>query len=63
MTRKLGWIIVVLLAGSPAFAAATGGISGYVKNTSGTPQLGAVVEIFTSAAKLGTVVFTDSTGF
>ncbi len=63
MTRKLGWIIVVLLAGSPAFAAATGGISGYVKNTSGTPQLGAVVEIFTSASKLGTVVFTDATGF
>ncbi|HJX84807.1 MAG TPA: carboxypeptidase-like regulatory domain-containing protein, partial [Candidatus Angelobacter sp.] len=63
MTRKLGWIIVVLLAGAPAFAATTGGISGYVKNTSGTPQLGAVVEIFTSAARIGTVVFTDSNGF
>src|SRR5260370_16974221 len=63
MTRKLGWIIVVLLAGAPAFAATTGGISGYVKNSSGTPQLGAVVEIFTSAAKLGTVVFTDASGF
>ncbi len=63
MTRKLGYLIMVLLVGSPAFAAATGAISGYVKTSSGTPQMGAVVEIFTSATKLGTVVFTNADGF
>src|SRR5258708_23213892 len=54
---------MVLLVGSPAFGAATGAISGYVKTSSGPPQMGAVVEIFTSATKLGTVVFTNADGF
>ncbi|HWX53775.1 MAG TPA: carboxypeptidase-like regulatory domain-containing protein [Verrucomicrobiae bacterium] len=63
MARKLGWLFAVLLAGPPAFAAATGAISGYVKNSAGDPQMGATVEIFTSAAKLGTFVFTDMRGY
>jgi hypothetical protein len=45
------------------FAANSGSISGYVKDSSGTPQIGAVVEIFTSAATLGATVFTDDRGF
>ena len=63
MTRKLGCLLIVLMAGSHAFAASVGMISGYVKDSSGAPQMGAVVDIFTSAAVLGTTVYSDSRGF
>jgi hypothetical protein len=63
MTRKLGCMLVVLLAWSSAYAAKAGTISGYVKDVTGAPQMGAVVEVFISAAKVGTTVFTDSRGY
>src|SRR5262249_21358293 len=63
MTRKLGYLLVVLLAWAPAHAGSAGAIAGYVKDSSGAPQMGAVVEIFVSAAKVGTTVFTDSRGY
>jgi hypothetical protein len=63
MTRKLGCLLVVLLAWSPLHAASVGAIAGYVKDSSGAPQMGAVVEVFVSAAKVGTTVFTDSRGY
>ncbi|HZD93923.1 MAG TPA: carboxypeptidase-like regulatory domain-containing protein [Candidatus Sulfotelmatobacter sp.] len=63
MTRKLGCMLVVLMAWSSAHAASAGAIAGYVKDASGAPQMGAVVEVFVSAAKVGTTVFTDSRGF
>ena len=63
MTRKLGCLLVVLLAWSPLHAASAGDIAGYVKDSSGAPQMGAVVEVFVSAAKVGTTVFTDSRGY
>src|SRR5882672_11161083 len=63
MTRKFGCLLVVLLAWAPLHAASVGAIAGYVKDSSGTPQMGAVVEIFVSAATLGTTVFTDSRGY
>src|SRR5262249_10299382 len=63
MTRKLGCLLVVLLAWSPLHAASSGAIAGYVKDSSGAPQMGAVVEVFVSAAKMGTTVFTDSRGY
>jgi hypothetical protein len=63
MTRKLGCFLVVLLAWAPLHAASVGVIAGYVKDSSGTPQMGAVVEVFVSAAKVGTTVFTDSRGY
>jgi len=62
MTRKLGCLLLFLLTGAPAFAAGVGVISGYVTDSSGSPQMGAVVDIYTSAATLGTTVFTDSKG-
>ncbi len=47
----------------PAWAAERpGAISGYVRDASGIPQMGAVVEIVGSAARTLTV-FTDGTGF
>jgi len=62
MTRKLGGLLLFLLACCPAFAAGMGVISGYVTDSAGTPQMGAVVDIFVSAATLGTTVFTDAKG-
>ena len=59
MTRKFGCLLVVLLAWAPLHAASVGAIAGYVKDSSGTPQMGAVVEVFVSAARMGTTVFTD----
>jgi hypothetical protein len=63
MARKLACLLVVLLAGTSAFAADMGVIAGTVKDSAGTPQMGAVVEIFTSASALGATVFTDGRGF
>ena len=60
MTRKFGCLLVVLLAWAPLHAASVGAIAGYVKDSSGAPQMGAVVEVFVSAARMGTTVFTDS---
>lgn len=47
---------------APAFAARVGIISGYVHDSTGTPQMGAVVEIFTSPTSVPTTVFTDAQG-
>jgi carboxypeptidase family protein len=63
MTRKFGYLLVLLGAAMPVFAASPGQISGYIRNSSGTAQMGAVVEIFTSAATVGTTVFTDAKGY
>ena len=62
MTRKFGLLAVLFMA-MPALATPLASISGYVKNNSGVPQMGATVEIFTSAALLGTTVFTDARGY
>lgn len=63
MASKFAKLLVVLLACAPLYAVSTGSISGSIKSASGTPQMGAVVEISTSAATLGTTVFTDAKGF
>jgi hypothetical protein len=62
--RQLGsWTVIVALS-LPAWAAEPrpGAISGYVRDASGNPQIGAVVELAVSTAKVLTV-FTDSDGF
>jgi hypothetical protein len=63
MTRKFGCLLMFLLAWAPLHAASVGAIAGYVKDSSGAPQMGAVVEVFVSAARVGTTVFTDSRGY
>jgi len=63
MARKLGSLLLIFFAATPLFAASSGAISGYVKDGTGAPQMGAVVEVFTSAATLGVTVFTDEHGF
>jgi hypothetical protein len=62
MARKFGWLLLLTFVGTSAFAAEVGAISGTVKDSSGTPQMGALVEIFTSAATLGSTVITDARG-
>src|ERR1700732_3209897 len=63
MLRKLGTWAVVLGLTLPVWAGdRPGAISGYVRSTSGVPQMGAVVEILGSAAHRFTV-FTDGAGF
>jgi hypothetical protein len=61
--RRLGsWAVIVALS-LPAWAGERpGAISGYVRDSSGIPQMGAIVEIFGTAAKILTV-FTDRDGF
>ena len=61
--RHLGFWAVVIALSLPAWAGQrSGAISGYVRDASGTPQMGAVVEIAGSAARTLTV-FTDGVGF
>ena len=64
MVRKLGCFVMVLGLALPALGAGKpGAISGYVKNASGAPQMGAIVELFTSAVTRPVKVFTDARGF
>jgi hypothetical protein len=63
MLRKLGaWAIILGLALPVGAGERPGAISGYVRSSSGVPQMGAVVEILGSAAHSLTV-FTDGAGF
>lgn len=61
--RKLGFVIAMLGLVLPLSAAEKpGAISGYVRNASGIPQMGAMVEVAGSAAR-NLKVFTDESGF
>jgi hypothetical protein len=67
MFRKLGFLLVVVSTAVPAWCgnasgAISGAISGYVRDGSGVPQMGAAVEILGSAAQ-ALKVFTDDRGF
>jgi Carboxypeptidase regulatory-like domain len=71
MVRKLGFLVVVAVGvtsmalpawSGTASGAISGGISGYVRDNTGAPQMGAVVEILGSAAQ-ALRVFTDDRGF
>ena len=70
MFRKLGFLLVVavtvttvaLPAWSETAHAIPGTISGYVRDASGAPQMGAAVEVLGSAAQ-ALKVFTDDRGF
>ena len=62
LSKLATWAFALGIA-LPVFAADTpGAISGYVRNASGTPQMGAVVQILGSAHRTLTV-FTDEKGF
>lgn len=62
MGRKLGYMMLVVALAVPASAAGKPGtISGFVRNSAGTPQMGAMVEVFARATHPLTV-FTDARG-
>ncbi len=61
--RQLGYWALLVGLSLPAWAAEQPGvISGFVRNASGVPQMGAVVEIARSTSQSWTV-FTDGSGF
>lgn len=61
--RQLEYWAVIVALSLPAWAGERpGAISGFVRDASGQPQMGAVVEIASTTAKLLTV-FTDGDGF
>ena len=63
--RKLGTWAILFGLSLPVWASGVdrpGAISGYVRNASGDPQMGAVVEIL-GAANLTLTVFTDGAGY
>jgi len=63
MLRRLGLIAMAFGLVLPAWSAdRTGTISGFVRNGSGSPQMGAVVEIL-GAATQSVTAFTDEHGF
>ena len=68
MFRKLSCFAAILTLGLPGWAAdrnasvSGSSVSGIVRASDGTPQMGAVVEIFASAA-LSLTVFTNENGF
>src|SRR5690242_3736261 len=62
MFRKLGCLLVVLTFAAGASAAVNpGAISGYVRSSSGTPQMGAIVEVLSAGTPL--LAQTDAKGF
>jgi hypothetical protein len=62
MARKLGPILMVWTLAICASAAVNpGSISGYVKNSTGVPQMGAMVEVLTAAGTQ--TLYTDPKGF
>src|ERR1700685_2811861 len=67
MFQKLGFLVVVVITVTtvtiPAWCGTvSGAISGYVRDGTGAPQMGAAVEILGSAAQ-ALKVFTDDRGF
>jgi len=56
------WTVTIALSLPALGADRPGAISGYVRDASGIPQMGAVVEIASSAART-LIVFTDGAGF
>ncbi len=63
MLRKLSCFAAVLMLALPGMAATrTSSLSGIVRAPDGTPQMGAVVEVFVSASRTLTT-FTDGNGY
>jgi len=62
MTRQMGWLLSLLIVAVPASAISSGSISGVVKSSDGTPQMGAAVEIFSAGSLQSLILYTDEVG-
>ena len=63
MARRIGCLLALVLTTMPVWAAATGSISGCVKDSAGVPQMGVAVEIASPQTPVGITVFTDAHGY
>jgi hypothetical protein len=63
MAQKLAWLVTVFALAIPACAGQLGTISGYVKDSSGVPQMGAMVQLLGSSTAAAATAFTDPRGF
>lgn len=63
MAQKLAWLVTVFALAIPACAGELGSISGYVKDSGGVPQMGAMVQLYGPAVGAAKTVFTDARGF
>jgi len=60
MTRKLGYLIIALSFVLPSWCAdKPASITGYVHNSTGAPQMGAVVEVLGTASQVFRLVTDD----
>ncbi|HWY69771.1 MAG TPA: TonB-dependent receptor [Terriglobales bacterium] len=62
MANRLKWLVVLLGAALPVCAATSGSIAGMVKSADGTPQMGALVEVFAAGTLQPFVAFTSQAG-
>src|SRR5581483_1346593 len=63
MTRILAWCVVVASLCATAWAGVNpGSISGYVRNSSGVPQMGATVQLLAATGQMQ-VAYTDAKGY
>jgi hypothetical protein len=64
-TKRLVLTLIALAFTTSAASAAPAGatLSGYVKASNGQPQMGAVIEVFTTAAAPAVKAFTDAKGY
>jgi len=62
MANRLKWLVVLLGAALPVCAATPGSIAGMVKSADGTPQMGALVEVFAAGTLQPVVAFTSQAG-
>lgn len=65
MIRRLhlvSLIALIVLAGTPVYAAASGTVSGVVRNSAGVPQMGAAVQLLRPDFSVVAAVYTDSKG-
>jgi hypothetical protein len=58
--KRLILVLTITLSGIAYAAPSRASVSGHVKNSSGQPQMGAVIEVFTTAATDPIKAFTDA---
>jgi hypothetical protein len=64
MNRRLGYLVVALSLALPSWCAdKSASITGYVHNSTGAPQIGAVVEVLGSAAQVFKIITDDKGAF
>ena len=61
-THLAGFAVLICLGAAPAFGAASGSVSGLVRNSAGVPQIGAEVQLLRPDLSVVASVYTDSAG-